>query len=1629
MASSSSQTQQLNLQLPPGPLGVAIKKISSTDNSHDGGGMCTVSSKSNPKSPLEVGDVIISLNGIPLKSVEGGVAAWVKLFVAFGTSVRNLVVQRRPPSSHNASSQPMASASPLPAPLDAPKQPAAAAGVVVGISNATHPTTTSTAASSATASATHLADDPMAVDDAAANIALAPKPAAAASPKLELKTCDTCKVTQWHGIGKSSTCGECRAKMQGIVPNVQKPTECDFSSQQSILDHFPCQTGKGKLRPMLDEIELLETTEEKARYVRDWRKMTKVKQEEFKKGIRVIRSTTHDTISKIAPELIAAAAADKKKHALKDSTKHNAKKQKVDHAKKQKVDNAKKPSKSSTTNKTKKSKNDFNHDDHYMKMMKDGFPEYGSISPCENYYISNNNDCFKNIADKIGLDDWKVLNGVEFNTKFYGALKANTLLKQGTIVKIPTLLCSKWKLSKLVDNHVEEVKTMATCSKCLKKEQPNDMDEILLCDGCDLEIHMSCAGLTKIPIGDWLCGSCLDVLDARKKSFTVDCPKDENGTRRSLEAKLPPLPKLDAVTVSLATKAQGRFREEMKTRRNAALDRLEENQRVLAEASQERIANLENEIGSMSLALGEDEENHKNAKRRIFAKHGLTGWHLTDHGKSHIKFRREDGTIGAAYREKTYNYHFTSFSETKSKDWSRYYRKVQACSQELNEAPEKAALKEAKNQLASVKEDLNQAKRDEKDRPGMDDEDRRNLLLDFAKLLSEPKLVFELQKNYQSRVGCDPLFLGVVKVEEPDVRVLNILKEPTELVLSIPVSPMITIDVDPIESGVEYYLFGTDVFICPKRNDFTPMDFSPTSTRTAQRDLMAMLRRDPRNKALQVSRPVIPSSVSLRGTSEERLCDITKCFDLSDLVRDCHYPIQNQPLAETPKRLADNGLVLRNYQKTSLQWLLDKESNPTGMGSSGELWSRMRGLNGNGQSFFYCELTGSIVKEIFDYHSDVDQKDSSKLGGDTFPSAAIIGSEMGLGKTVIALSLVVASPPSLENRVLPREHVAKIDHPAYVPPPSVVKCTSSTSKHAFLSNATLVIAPMTLCPQWQTEIQRFAPWMSFITLHNDETESVTEIASKDMVVVSTFMMSSPSGKSGALMKKLRQIHFHRIFLDESHYNNTGERVKLSLAQLSSTHRYCVTGTPVGHSLADLYGQLRFLRVPQFCRPDFWQQNVDQPYSEHNCYALNVLRSLLSRMVIRHSKEQTLNNGDALVTLPPRSVETLLLPFGSEAEKKIYEYVELRNTQRFMELRSESPATVLGKYFDLRGMLYSARLACAHSSLVNLDSLHNLNEKMERERQEKEERERRGKLGHGKYEDEKKFKKKQQSTSRADIFHEAIGKARPSAQGRMREAVLQFQEGEVELMECPVCLEATGEKDIALTPCAHKFCAECILSCLQSLSSSREPAGSCPECREKIKKSELTFLGDAEDAGKSVARPAEGSEKPQANEGNVSNVDINGFHLSTKDTFSAASGAGDRRGVYQPLNDSEKRQQRAFCHTLPPEFLTAWDNGFNAIGTKVARLLEEIKCMIQNDPTAKAVVFSQFLGTLDVAGQEMTVRGINYARVDGMMKQHHRADAIQSFTNDPNTRVLLLSMRGKLCFVLRFFVFLICSLPH
>ena len=60
---------------------------------------------------------------------------------------------------------------------------------------------------------------------------------------------------------------------------------------------------------------------------------------------------------------------------------------------------------------------------------------------------------------------------------------------------------------------------MAEADACLVcgEEAPNHWgadDEIVFCDGCDIQVHLSCYGLTKVPKGDWHCVGCVDKVDS-----------------------------------------------------------------------------------------------------------------------------------------------------------------------------------------------------------------------------------------------------------------------------------------------------------------------------------------------------------------------------------------------------------------------------------------------------------------------------------------------------------------------------------------------------------------------------------------------------------------------------------------------------------------------------------------------------------------------------------------------------------------------------------------------------------------------------------------------------------------------------------------------------------------------------------------------------------------------------------------------------------------------------------------------------------------------------------------------------------------------------------------------------------
>jgi len=168
-------------------------------------------------------------------------------------------------------------------------------------------------------------------------------------------------------------------------------------------------------------------------------------------------------------------------------------------------------------------------------------------------------------------------------------------------------------------------------------------------------------------------------------------------------------------------------------------------------------------------------------------------------------------------------------------------------------------------------------------------------------------------------------------------------------------------------------------------------------------------------------------------------------------------------------------------------------------------------------------------------------------------------------------------------------------------------------------------------------------------------------------------------------------------------------------------------------------------------------------------------------------------------------------------------------------------------------------------------------------------------------------------------------------------------------ECPICMDAYETP--AMTACRHWFCKECILGALQV-------KGLCPLCRREQTAADIrigVLAAEAQEAGE----PAEDAAGPSSGE--------------------AAGGVDVGAGL---VADS-----------------------------KLQALLKELRKMRRSDPTAKALIFSQYTSTIEWLKLRLTLEGFGHRHISGSMPLKQRAKAIQAFQADPPTTVFLLSMRS------------------
>ncbi|KAJ4977231.1 hypothetical protein NE237_002337 [Protea cynaroides] len=163
--------------------------------------------------------------------------------------------------------------------------------------------------------------------------------------------------------------------------------------------------------------------------------------------------------------------------------------------------------------------------------------------------------------------------------------------------------------------------------------------------------------------------------------------------------------------------------------------------------------------------------------------------------------------------------------------------------------------------------------------------------------------------------------------------------------------------------------------------------------------------------------------------------------------------------------------------------------------------------------------------------------------------------------------------------------------------------------------------------------------------------------------------------------------------------------------------------------------------------------------------------------------------------------------------------------------------------------------------------------------------------------------------------------------------------------CGICHEAA--EDSVVTSCRHVFCKTCLID----FSASLEQA-SCPLCSKSLT---VDFTSK-----------------------------LNRGDQSTKTTL-----MGFKRSSI--LN-----------RICLEEFQTS---------TKIEALREEIRCMVERDGSAKGIVFSQFTSFLDLINYSLQKSGVNCVQLVGSMTMAARDSAIRKFTDDPECKIFLMSLKA------------------
>lgn len=264
---------------------------------------------------------------------------------------------------------------------------------------------------------------------------------------------------------------------------------------------------------------------------------------------------------------------------------------------------------------------------------------------------------------------------------------------------------------------------------------------------------------------------------------------------------------------------------------------------------------------------------------------------------------------------------------------------------------------------------------------------------------------------------------------------------------------------------------------------------------------------------------------------------------------------------------------------------------------------------------------------------------------------ACLADQMGLGKTLQALALILT--------------------------------------HA-TQGATLIIAPTSVCMNWISEAQKFAPTLNPVQFGNgDRQKTLDDLQPFDIFVCSYGLLQQEE-----VAEMLAKVEWQTIVLDEAQaIKNMATKRSQAAMKLQGKFKLITTGTPIENHLGELWNLFRFINPGLLGSWEQFNQRFAAPIERNqDKQTRKQLKKLIQPFILRRTKTQVLEE------LPSRTEITLQVDM-SQGEKAFYEALR----QKAIAKLADSDATAGTKHLQVLAEIMKLRRACCNTRLVMSDS--------------------------------------------------------------------------------------------------------------------------------------------------------------------------------------------------------------------------------------------------------------------------------------------------------------------------------------